>query len=280
MKKLFYFTAFLFCAVFSAAQNAAPAPAIQISDMDIKVEILADIAITRYDITFYNLAARGFEADFVKENKNIISFTLDIDEKLPCGASRAQITIEEKLKKDDGRYLYFLPLGFGREAKTFSLRIDALRQDAAPEIKDSPLEKFRFAKWDDSYTASFKANNYKLSGGFNFAVPAEDIVKVYTFDAGGNTYFFAAVPVQEQNYILQSITYDKSRFEDVYPSVPVPAQDMVAVAGILTVKDASMDLNFTLDGKPAAKKRIYINKKRHNSLARGIFWQEKIASQN
>jgi tetratricopeptide (TPR) repeat protein len=506
MKKLFAFFVILFFAAATFAQSGvaarvpvlvSPPPVlirvesnaepIEITEMDIKVEILANIAVTKYDITFYNPNNRILEGDFdfaMTESQNVTAFALDINGKmrdgvpvekekgravfeevvrrnidpgllektagslfktriypLPAkGMRRVQITTEEKLKADNGSYFYLLPFDFKKKIAGFSLRVDVLRQQKQPVIKETPFNNFKFAGWNDAYSASFKERDYKLSGKLNFAVPVEEKVKVYSYDADGNGYFFASVPVaapvlgaqrfseitmlwdtsssagevkkeayyaflteffkihtevkinfisfdieadkmkplrvsrgdwrplkeyldslvydggtnlralegvqpkghsvflfsdgldsfgqktnldfkvktytvnaaasynaallkntavktggafinlnevsalsaarqvSKENYKLASINYDKDKFEEVYPALPAAAKDNIIIAGIIKVKEASLELNFT-DGITAAKKqKIYVNRKIKNPLARSIWAQEKIAS--
>ena len=247
MKKL-YFIIFLFCAGFCVAQDFELPP--NITDMNIHVEILADIAVTRYDIASTN--------DGV--------------------AQRIQLTKKEKLKNEDSGFLYTLPLEYNQKIPSFSLRVDAEQQETAPEIKENPFENFNFARRDYSYTATFKAKDYKLSAPLSFTIPAEDAVKIYTFDEGGNTYFLAAVtvPASRAGLTLHSITYDKNKFEVVYPDKPLPARDIMTLSGILDVKDARLELKFTDNkGKDAGQKRVYINKKYNSPTARIVFEQMK-----
>ena len=138
MKKLFYSVLILFCACAAAAQNIELPPGI--TGMNINVEIMANIAVTRYDI-----AVSGAQ-----------------------GTRRMQIAKEEKLKKEDGGYVYTLPLEYAEKIQSLNLRIDIIKQDAAPEIKENPLADFNFTKRDDSYTAAFKATDYKPQGSLIF----------------------------------------------------------------------------------------------------------------
>lgn len=247
MKKL-YAVVLLFCAGFCAAQEFELPP--NITEMNIHVEILANIALTRYDIAFS------------EDGKT----------------QRVQLTKEEKLKNEDNGFLYTLQLEYGKKIPSFSLRVDVEQQETAPEIKENPFDNFNFARRDYSYTATLKAKDYKPGAPLSLTVPAEDAVKIYTFDEGGNTYFLAVVPVPAPwvALTLHSIAYDKNKFEEVYPDKPITARDIMIVSGILDVKDARLELKFTDNkGKDAGQKRVYINKKYNSPTARIIFEQMK-----
>lgn len=287
MKKIIYLIGFLFLAVSARAQIsivvAPEAAPVQIKAVDIKAEILANMAFTAYDITFYNPNDRILEGKFslaLAENQRVLAFALDVNGKMRDGVPaditlpakdmrRALITVEENLKPDNGAYNYVLPLDFGQLAD-FSLRVDARRQATAPRAADNPFDNFGFTAWNESFTASFKAKNYTPSGKLNIAVPMENTVKVYTHEAEGNTYFFAAVPAASKTAKLTSVAYDKKKVEEVLYNTG----DIIMLTGILNFKEAYIDLNFT-DGETKYKQRVYLDKKHRNSYARNIYMQQK-----
>jgi hypothetical protein len=298
MKKIFLFPQLVLCAAFAAAQpvivfdGGAP----QISDMDIKIWLLADNAITRYEIVLSNPSAGVLDGEFdfkFGENQNIDSFAVDGQARPAAGlktaiylppktARRLQFVLEEKLQNKDGKYYYELPAAAGFKAANFRLRAEILRQAAAPEIKESPFADFEFVRCGGSYCAVFSAKDYELGGNLIFAAPAEAAAKAYTYDADGNTYFFAAVPFEPptgaQHYILQSISYDKTKFDEVYPAAPQPAQNILNITGIINVKEARLDLRFTAGGKTAFVKRVYIDGKARSPYARGVFLRTQAAA--
>ena len=300
MKKIFLFLQLALCAAFAAAQPlinfAGGAP--KVDAVDIKIWLLADNAITRYEIALSNASASVLEGEFdfkLGENQSIDSFSVN-GEARPCAdgiktalslppqaARRIQIVLEEKLQNKDGAYYYALPAATGFKADNFRLRAEVLRQALAPEIKENYFADFDFARRGGSYIAAFGAQAYEAAGRLIFAAPAEPAPKAYIYDAGGNTYFFAAVPFEPnggaRHYILQSITYDKIKFDEVYPSAPQPAQNMLNIAGIINAKEARLDLHFTtIAGKPAMVKRVYIDRKAASPYARGVFLRAQAAA--
>ncbi|MDR1123434.1 MAG: hypothetical protein LBL61_02265 [Elusimicrobiota bacterium] len=215
MKKIFLLMRFILCAAAAAAQPviAFDGGAPKISSMDIKIWLMADNAVTRYDIVLSNPSAGILEGEFdfkLQGTQNADSFTVDGEARHaadglktelllpPEGERRIQIVLEEKLQNKDGAYYYELPAAAGFKAEDFRLRAEVLRQAAAPEIKANSFDGFEFARRGGAYAATFGAKDYEPAGSLAFAAPAEAAAKAFTYYADGNTYFFAAAPFEPE----------------------------------------------------------------------------------
>jgi len=68
--------------------------------------------------------------------------------------------------------IYRLPLSFRKKVKSFSLRVEVVKAAARPVVKSGGPRGLRFASWRDSFVASAKLRNVRLTKDLRVALPS------------------------------------------------------------------------------------------------------------
>ena len=86
--------------------------------------------------------------------------------------------------------IYRLPLSFRKKVKVFSLRLEVVKAAAKPVIKSGGPRGVTFAAWRDSYVASTKLTNVKLTRDLRVSLPNIERMPVRVEKApDGKVYF-------------------------------------------------------------------------------------------
>ncbi|MDR1196486.1 MAG: DUF2135 domain-containing protein [Endomicrobium sp.] len=210
---------------------------ITFSDLKINIEITGNIAMTTYDMIFYNPNAAVAEGEFVmplSKNQNISAIALDINGKMreavaverktmesltaknidssgvdqfktkiypfdPEAARRIKITVEEPLAVKDNNYFYNLPLKFDTNVN-FDLNAEIPSEivEGMP-IVNTDLGDFVFKKGNNVLKASFSQKDYLLNAHLSLILPKQKNEPVFTHKEGKNTYFYADINVKRSS---------------------------------------------------------------------------------
>lgn len=95
MKKIFFITCFFFCYHLSSqVKITTPKGDIYVKNLNINVEVVGDLAVTTFDMQFYNPNNRDLEGELffpLKENQYVTRFALDIN-----GHLREAVVVEKE----------------------------------------------------------------------------------------------------------------------------------------------------------------------------------------
>jgi Ca-activated chloride channel homolog len=86
--------------------------------------------------------------------------------------------------------IYRLPLSFRKKVKAFSLRVEVIKAASKPLVKSGGPRGLRFATWRDSFVASAKLKNVKLTRDLRVSLPNIERKPVHVQKGpDGKTYF-------------------------------------------------------------------------------------------
>jgi tetratricopeptide (TPR) repeat protein len=122
------------------------------------------------------------------------------------GYRRIIIAFEQELNFKGSGYLYQLPLNISEAVHNFSIHAEVLKQEVNPKIEENEIANFKFHKWEENYTADFKAENYIPTKQLAFLLPSgKKSLSGFTepFGAGNDSSYFylnvkSNVPLKEK----------------------------------------------------------------------------------
>ncbi len=125
---------------------------------------------------------------------------------IPARGSRT-ITVKYVMDLIDGdnNMVYHLPLNFKKKVKQFSLRMEVVKSYLKPKVEKGSLANFRFKKWRESYVASTKLKNTRLTKDMLIAVPDIKKRKALVEKNEDGNYFFMIHDNQEVPEISQRV---------------------------------------------------------------------------
>ena len=97
--------------------------------------------------------------------------------------------------KDAGKgFLYSLPLHFKAMVDRFHLRAEVFKQEVAPDLGSNELANLRFEKWNESFLAETKRENYLPNQSLAFLLPKQgDRQRIFIEQEGEKTYFYLSM---------------------------------------------------------------------------------------
>lgn len=233
-------------------------------DLKITVEAIGNIAMTTYDMVFYNPNRDIIEGEFVMPlsgKQSISAIALDINGKMrdsaavekqtalqtsvpvvnksevssgtvnactsanqfkvkiypfnPEGVRRIKITAEEPFSVKENKYIYTLPLNFGKQVN-FDMNVEIPSEiiDGDPQVKTA-LPDFSFKKGNNVLKADFSQRDFLLDEVFSLSLTMPKNEPVFTHKEGKDTYFYADINVKpaSKNKVLpktMAIVWDSS----------------------------------------------------------------------
>ena len=89
------------------------------------------------------------------------------------GDKKIVIAYEQELKDAGKGFLYSLPLHFKAKVDRFHLRAEVFKQEVAPDLGSNELANLRFEKWNESFLAETKKENYLPNQSLAFLLPKQ-----------------------------------------------------------------------------------------------------------
>ena len=106
------------------------------------------------------------------------------------GDKKIVIAYEQELKDAGKGFLYSLPLHFKAKVDRFHLRAEVFKQEVAPDLGSNELANLRFEKWNESFLAETKKENYLPNQSLAFLLPKQDDrQRIYLEEKDGKTDF-------------------------------------------------------------------------------------------
>ena len=107
------------------------------------------------------------------------------------GDKKIVIAYDQELKDAGKGFLYSLPLHFKAKVDRFHLRAEVFKQEVAPDLGSNELANLRFEKWNESFLAETKKENYQPDQSLAFLLPKQaDRQRIFVEEQGGKTYFY------------------------------------------------------------------------------------------
>ena len=198
--------------------------AIELQGLKIQSDISGSLAETTVRMTFYNPNNRALEGKLrqavpvekakgrqvfeeierrgvdpgLLENTQGNNFKLRIYPIAAKGVRIVELRYSESLKRQDGNWLYTLPMAFGNKLKDFELSLKANGINKAPKLIGS-FNELEFKRNAKRFEALVTKNNFSPSGTLTLEIPASDKPQTYTETFDGQTYFVAEIPVTDNN---------------------------------------------------------------------------------
>ena len=110
------------------------------------------------------------------------------------GDKKIVIAYEQELKDAGKGFLYSLPLHFKAKVDRFHLRAEVFKQKVAPDLGSNELANLRFEKWNESFLAETKKENYLPNQSLAFLLPKQgDRQRIFLEEKDGKTYFYLSM---------------------------------------------------------------------------------------
>ena len=110
------------------------------------------------------------------------------------GDKKIVIAYEQELKVAGKGFLYSLPLHFEAKVDRFHLRAEVFKQEVAPDLGSNELANLRFEKWNESFLAETKKENYLPNQSLAFLLPKQaDRQRIFVEQEGEKTYFYLSM---------------------------------------------------------------------------------------
>ena len=110
------------------------------------------------------------------------------------GDKKIVIAYEQELKDAGKGFLYSLPLHFKAMVDRFHLRAEVFKQEVAPDLGSNELANLRFEKWNESFLAETKRENYLPNQSLAFLLPKQgDRQRIFIEQEGEKTYFYLSM---------------------------------------------------------------------------------------
>ena len=110
------------------------------------------------------------------------------------GDKKIVIAYEQELKDAGKGFLYSLPLHFKAKVDRFHLRAEVFKQEVAPDLGSNELANLRFEKWNESFLAETKKENYLPNQSLAFLLPKQgDRQRIFVEEKDGKTYFYLSM---------------------------------------------------------------------------------------
>jgi hypothetical protein len=124
------------------------------------------------------------------------------------GNKRVKIGFQQELIATGGSSLYYLPMMFKEKLKHFSIHTEIVKQNVKPELYGNKLVTLEFKKWDDSWVAYQKTDNYLADSPIAFEVPLTPLT---------NRQFTQQIGSSDSSYFYLTTTPEKHSREKKLP---------------------------------------------------------------
>jgi hypothetical protein len=114
------------------------------------------------------------------------------------GTRTVMIRYVSEIAETDGGPTYRLPLRFDEALKTFSVRIEVVKEDRMPVVTQSGVDGLAFKAWRDSFVAETSGENLTVKDGIVVALPPVSEHPVRVERAGDGKHYFCVVDTPPQ----------------------------------------------------------------------------------
>jgi len=146
---------------------------------------------------FEEVERRGVDPGLL-ENTQGNNFSLRIYPIAAKGVRTVELRYGESLKRQDGKWLYGIPMNFGSNLKVFELGLKANGITSAPKSVGS-FGEVNFKRSGKRFEALVSKNNFSPTGVLTLQIPASDKAQTFIQNFDGQNYFIAEVPVASSN---------------------------------------------------------------------------------
>lgn len=132
------------------------------------------------------------------------------------GTRHVVVACEQELTTSNGKRYYRLPMQTDSKIETFALKIDVRNEQNEPIVSKGPIDDIYFSPKDQGFTSQIARKNITLKKGLLLELSQSDFPKIYTENAGLDTYFYIYSPVKPKNVLEKAkpsgvtVVYDVS----------------------------------------------------------------------
>ena len=132
------------------------------------------------------------------------------------GTRHVVVACEQELTTSNGKRYYRLPMQTDSKIETFALKIDVRNEQNEPIVSKGPIDDIYFSPKDQGFTSQIVRKNITLKKGLLLELSQSDFPKIYTENAGLDTYFYIYSPVKPKNVLEKAkpsgvtVVYDVS----------------------------------------------------------------------
>ncbi len=139
---------------------------------------------------FENIVRQGIDPGLLEWTKGNV-FKARVYPIPAKGDKKIVIAYEQELKDAGKGFLYSLPLHFQAKVDRFHLRAEVFKQEVSPDLGSNELANLRFEKWNESFLAETKKENYLPNQNLAFLLPKQaDRQRIFVEEQDGKTYFY------------------------------------------------------------------------------------------
>lgn len=141
-------------------------------ELEIDGRMRASVAVPKAQAreVFEDIVRRGIDPGLAELTKGNV-FRTRLYPILAKGTKRVAVTFEQELTDTGAGYRYVLPLGWKEKIARFQARVEAVKQEDIPLTDEKESEPLTFTKWNDSFTAELKREDFKPGKPLAFTVP-------------------------------------------------------------------------------------------------------------
>lgn len=132
------------------------------------------------------------------------------------GTRHVVVACEQELTTSNGKRYYRLPMQTDSKIETFALKIDVRNELNKPVVSNGSIDDIYFSPKDQGFTSQLVRKNITLKKGLFLELSQSDFPKIYTENAGLDTYFYIYSPVKPKTVMEKAkpsgvtVVYDVS----------------------------------------------------------------------
>lgn len=119
----------------------------------------------------------------------------------PKGTRRVVVACEQELTSSNGKRFYSLPMQTDSKIANFTLETNVRNEPNEPVVSQGSISGVKFNSKDQGFVSQLVRKNITLKKGLFLEFPQSDFPKIYTENAGLDTYFYIYSPVKPKNVL-------------------------------------------------------------------------------
>ena len=114
----------------------------------------------------------------------------------PKGTRRVVLACEQELTSSNGKRFYSLPMQTDSKIANFTLETNVRNEPNEPVVSQGSISGVKFSSKDQGFVSQLVRKNITLKKGLFLEFPQSDFPKIYTENAGLDTYFYIYSPIK------------------------------------------------------------------------------------
>lgn len=119
----------------------------------------------------------------------------------PKGTRRVVVACEQELTSSNGKRFYSLPMQTDSKIANFTLETNVRNEPNEPVVSQGSISGVKFNSKDQGFVSQLVRKNITLKKGLFLEFPQSDFPKIYTENAGLDTYFYIYSPIKPKTVL-------------------------------------------------------------------------------